>query len=75
MKNVTITVDDNVLKRARIRALEHGTSVNKVLGEYLRAYAGFGQSARAVAAAIEIADRSHAGSGGRRWTRDELYDR
>ena len=38
--NLTITVDDEVLKRARIRALEQDTSVNAVLRDYLESYAG-----------------------------------
>ena len=33
MSNLTISVDDQVLKRARIRALEQGSSVNVVLRE------------------------------------------
>lgn len=40
MANLTITVDPETLKRARIRAIEEGTSVNRVLGHHLRAYAG-----------------------------------
>ncbi len=40
MANLTITVDPETLKRARIKAIEQGTSVNKVLGAYLTAFAG-----------------------------------
>ena len=40
MTNLTITVDEQTLKRARMRALEEDTSVNAVLREYLEAYAG-----------------------------------
>lgn len=32
MTNLTITVDEQTLKRARMRALEEGTSVNAVYG-------------------------------------------
>lgn len=39
MTNLTITVDDEVLKRARMRALEEETSVNAVLARYLIVYA------------------------------------
>jgi hypothetical protein len=35
MTNLTITVDEQTLKRASMRALEEGTSVNAVLREYL----------------------------------------
>ena len=77
MTNVTVTVDEETLRRARIRALEQGTSVNKVLGDFLAAYAGRGQTSSAVLDAIETARRSRAGSGpgGRRWTRSELHER
>ena len=34
MKNVTITIDEEVLQRARIRALEQKTSVNRVLADF-----------------------------------------
>jgi predicted nucleic acid-binding protein len=40
MANLTITVDEELLRRARIRALEQGTSVNALLREYLSAFAG-----------------------------------
>ncbi len=76
MANLTIAIDDDLLRRARIRALEHGSSVNALLREYLESFAG--QTSihkRAVQALDKIADRAESGSGGRRWKRDELYDR
>ena len=36
MKNVTITLDDNVAKWARIRAAELDTSVSRLVGDLLR---------------------------------------
>jgi len=40
MANLTLTIDEDALRRARIRALEHGTSVNAVVREFLESYAG-----------------------------------
>lgn len=40
MTNLTISVDEQTLKRARMRALEEDTSVNAVLRAYLEEYAG-----------------------------------
>ncbi len=76
MSNLTITVDDEVLKRARVRALQQGTSVNAVLREYLAAFAG-GESMLAVRKRFgELARRAASASAGRRpWTRDELHER
>ena len=77
VKNVTITVDEEVLRRARVRALEQRTSVNRVLAEYLRSYAGVGAAQSAVGRALAIARRSNAGSGvaGRTWRREDLHER
>jgi len=40
MSNLTLTIDDDVLRRARIRALEQGTSVNALVREYLTDFVG-----------------------------------
>lgn len=76
MTNLTLSVEEDVLRRARIRALERGTSVNAVLREFLAAYAGIAEEQqRAMKTLLEIARRSGAGRGQARWTRAELYDR
>ena len=77
MANVTVTVDPRVLKRARIRAIEQGTSVNALVAGYLERYAGADETEAALAAFLRLAGKSSAGSGtgGRRWTRDEAHDR
>ncbi len=75
MSNLTITVDDQTLKRARMRALEEGTSVNAVLREYLEAYAGVSREQTEAARRVLASSReSTSGSGGRGWRREELYE-
>jgi hypothetical protein len=77
MTNLTITVDEQTLKRARMRALEEGTSVNAVLREYLESYAGVQQEQlEAVRRIIESSreSTSSSGPGGRTWTRDDIYE-
>jgi hypothetical protein len=76
MANLTIKVDDETLRRARIKALQEGTSVSRVLADYLEhfvegdlqetGWAAFLARARSTTAASEH---------GRDWTRDELYRR
>ncbi|TVR54176.1 MAG: MerR family transcriptional regulator [Gemmatimonadales bacterium] len=74
--NLTITVDDEALKRARIRALEQGTSVNAILREFLEAYAGTRQDhVDAAERIISLARTSPGRRGAARWTRDELHER
>jgi len=76
MANLTITVDDEALKAARIKALAQGTSVNALLGDYLAAYAGVhNRRKEATRRVLELADRCWAGRGDARWTRDELHER
>lgn len=73
--NLTLAIDDETLRFARIRALEQGTSVNAIVREYLRSYVGNG-ARQSLQAFLARAERSQAssGSGGRTWTREELYD-
>ncbi len=77
MANLTVTVNEHVLKRERIKALEQGTSVNSLVSDYLTRFAGTGATQQALGEFLEIAERSHASSGpdGRSWQREELYDR
>ena len=83
MANLTITVDDEVLKRARVRAVELGTSVNAILAEHLRTFAGREDArARATAALLSLANQNseHGAAravarGRRRWSREDLHER
>jgi plasmid stability protein len=76
MANLTISVDDESLKKARMRAIQEGTSVNALLREFLDSYSGVQRGQRE--AAKRIADLSRASQsrrGGLMWTRDELHER
>jgi hypothetical protein len=77
MANLTLTIDGDLLKRARIRALERDTSVNALVRGYLEGLATRGPDREGMGAFLAMTESIHAGSGpgGRRWTRDELYDR
>lgn len=75
--NLTLAIDDDLLRRARIKALEQGTSVNAIVREQLERYAGESAAAQAMKSFLEFARNSNAGSGpgGRTWNREDLYDR
>lgn len=76
MANLTLTIDEQVLTRARIKALEHGTSVNALVRDFLQGYVSPGGQRSARARPIELGDRIDAGSDsqGRQWKREELYE-
>ncbi len=84
MANLTITVDEHVLEKAKIRAIRQKTSVNAVLARYLETFAqGFGPQGRVVNELLELSDvadtpeaRARAKKRGRRtWKRADLHER
>ncbi|MBO0808430.1 MAG: hypothetical protein J2P32_09040 [Actinobacteria bacterium] len=40
MKNITVSVPDEVYREARVRAAERGTSVSALVGDYLSSLSG-----------------------------------
>lgn len=82
MSNLTISVDDHLIKQARIRAIEQGTSVSAKVREFLASYVQGAQVAQAPSpqlaagqAFIAAARSSSANTGGAAWCRDDAYDR
>ena len=77
MTNLTLAIDEETLQKARIRAMQRGTSVNALVRDYLSRLAGESQAADGIAefeAAVQGAGAS-SGPAGRTWTRDELHER
>jgi plasmid stability protein len=77
MTNLTLSIDEDLLKKARIRALEEDTSVNAMVRDYLLRLVALDSRQPGMTEFLAWTERVHAGSGpeGRRWTRDELYER
>ena len=76
MANLTITVDDRLLRRARVRAARLGTSVNAVLREYMQSWAGEeDERSRAISSLLKRSSRAKSARGGKRWTRESLHER
>ena len=73
-QNLTISVDEDLLQRARALARKQGTSLNALLRGYLENLVGE-QPGEAVADELLMLMREHGGrSGGRKIGRDELYE-
>ena len=76
MKNLTVTIPDEVYRRARIRAAEAGTSVSSLVAEFLRSLdaraADFDRRARLQS---EVMSEIKAFSAGDRLARDEVHNR
>ncbi len=75
MANLTLSLDDNILQKAREAALRDQTSVNALVREYLTHYVD-AKSRRLQA--IDVLDKLAAGSNARSvgtWSRDQLHQR
>ena len=74
--NLTITVEADVLRRARLRALQDDTSVNAYVRSCLEDYAAEGdRAAQAVAEVRRLMDATELHWGSGPWSREELYER
>jgi hypothetical protein len=75
-KNLTLTLDENLLRAARKVALDRNSSVNQLVREYLdRLVREQDQRANAMANLEEIFQTTHVRVGRRNWTREDLHER
>jgi len=76
MTNLTIALDEHVIRQARIRAIQEGTSVSAKVREFLTEYAQAQSRQQAAGEAfLAAAAASNANLEGVRWSREDLYDR
>ena len=76
-RNVTIQLDEELIREAKVLAAEHGMSLSAMVAQDIRErLAARARRERARAAALESMDEAAAsGRQAPRWTRDELHDR
>ncbi len=76
MKNITVTVPDDVYREARIRAAERGSSVSALVAEYLRSLSEQeGEFTRLEAQQRQVQDQIVRFRAGDRLGRDEIHGR
>ena len=76
MKNVTIALDESLLREARRIAADRSTTLNAMIREFLEELAG--RESRAVKARrriVELCRETKAAVGPRTWSRDGLHER
>lgn len=73
MPNVTISIDEKILKASREYAKRHNMSLNALIREMLEQRVRR-KSLDWLDECFEKMDRAGGDSGGREWNRDELYD-
>ncbi|MBM4364821.1 MAG: ribbon-helix-helix protein, CopG family [Deltaproteobacteria bacterium] len=72
--NVTLSIDEATVARARAIAEAQGTSLNQVIREFLMQYGASGPSRTVGQRLTELLEQGAVGdSGGGRFSREELY--
>lgn len=76
MTNVTLSIDEDDLKQARVQALQDGTSLNMLVREFVKSYIGQTKRYKQVTdRLIRRAEESTFERSDKTWTRDDLYER
>ena len=73
MPNITISLDEDLLKAGREYARRHQTSMNALIRKLLAQTVTL-QSNNWLDACFELMDQAKANSGGAHWKREDLYD-
>jgi hypothetical protein len=76
MRNITLSIDADVLAAVRRHAAERNSSVNALVRDYLTNLAAHEDRAnRARARLRQLSKQSRGRLGTRNWSRDEVHDR
>ena len=76
MKNITLSIDEDVVRTVRRYAVERGSTVNALVREFLTGIANREDRARKARQRIrQLSEQSTARVGSRSWTREELHER
>ena len=73
MPNITISIDEDLLKSGRRYAQEHQTSMNALIRKLLEQTVKY-QSEDWLEECYSLMDRAEGNSEGRKWNREDLYD-
>jgi hypothetical protein len=72
MKNITLSIDDDLLKQGRDYARKHNLSLNALVRRLLE-HTVARKDNGVFDEMFAIMDKLHVSSDGKRWTREELY--
>ena len=76
MKNITLSVDEDVLAAVRRHAAEHNATVNSLVRDYLTNLAAHQDRAKHARARLrQLTKESRGRLGKKTWSREDLHDR
>ena len=75
MKNITLAIDEEVLRGVRRYAAQHDTTVNALVREYLTRLVDFEEkAAKARQRLVELSEQSEGRMGSWKWNREDAYE-
>lgn len=74
MPNITISLDEELIKAGRKYASEHQTSLNALIRKLLEENVGVKKIGSWTDECFAMMDRAAADSEGKKWKREDLYD-
>lgn len=76
MRNITLSVDEDVLTAVRRHAAEHNSTVNALVRDYLTNLAAHNDRAKqALTRLRQLSKRSQGRLGKKTWSREDLHER
>lgn len=76
MKNITLSIDENVLATVRRHAAERNSTVNALVRDYLTNLAAHEDRAQHARARLrQLSTQSQGRLGKKTWSREDLHDR
>lgn len=75
MTNLTISLDEAIIRKARMRAIQEGTSVSAKVREFLAHYVQEPSGKSVGQAFLDHAESSQANNQSATWSRSDAYER
>ena len=76
MSNITLSLEKEDIKQARVLALQQGSSLNAVVRQFIKDYIANNRGYQQVTERIlQQANHTQFSSEGKKWTRADLYER
>jgi len=74
MHNITLSIQDNILKASRAYSKQHNISLNALIRDLLARTVMRSANSAMLEESFRLADKANANSHGKKWSRSELYD-
>jgi len=75
MPNITLSMDEKLIEKSRKYAEKQGKSLNALIRELLQKTVNTGNTTKNTNRLFDLMDKAAGNSKGKKWSREEIYDR